>query len=284
MPIKQYRVFYDSPGQMCNRFWSYIDSVAWAIENNSKIIVLFWDKSIRDFTRLRHNQYITFPLYSKLMIRLIGESRYIQLLKRVLTNRYARMLYRLFLRNFVQALKAYDLHNNHNYYPHHLEEIRHLFLPNIEHRIDIDEAFESFHHANYTIVGIHIRRGDYKNWRKGQFYYSHEEYTGFMKQTQKALKGKEIIFYISTNENIPNSILQSQLPICNILSKSAAMDLYALSQCDLIIGPPSSFSRWASLMGHVPIYQIWDKNKQITLHSFSPLRYLDEREDGLRYI
>lgn len=65
---------------------------------------------------------------------------------------------------------------------------------------------------------------------------------------------------------------------------SAAMDLYSLSRCDYIIGPPSSFSRWASLMGHIPIYQIWNKNEEITEKSFSPLRFLDEREDGLRYL
>lgn len=280
---KKYNVFYDSPGQMCNRFWSYIDSVAWAIENKGKIFVLFWDKSIKDFDKLRHNPYLAFPFYSIRMIRLVGEERYIQMLKRLFTNRYSRFIYRNFLKHFVSALRSYDIHNEHKYYPRYIEEIREIFMPNKDQRNDVDSLVEKLHIDGYTVVGIHVRRGDYQNWRGGVFFFAYDEYLAFMRQVRDALKGRKTIFYISTNEQCRDWIQQSDLSICDFRGKSAAMDIYALSQCDLILGPPSSFSRWASLMGHVPIYQIWDKKEKITASSFSPLRYLDEREDGLKY-
>lgn len=280
----KYIIFYDSPGQMCNRFWSYIDSVAWAIENGGKIIVLFWDKSIKDFDNLRKNPYIIFPFYSDYMIKLFGENKYLNFLKRVMINKYARYIYRNFLVKYVHAVKSYDLHNEHQYYPANLSKIKDLFLPNKEHRIEIDKKFSHLKKMNKTIIGVHVRRGDYANWRGGKYYYTKEEYINFIKQTSEIFEDQNIVFYISSNEDISAWFATSKYQLCDILENSAAKDLYALSKCDYILGPPSTFSRWASLMGHVPIYQIWDKEERIQLNSFSPLKYLDEREDGLKYI
>jgi hypothetical protein len=39
---------------------------------------------------------------------------------------------------------------------------------------------------------------------------------------------------------------------------NALEDLYALAGCDRLIGPPSTFSSWASYYGDVPIYRILD--------------------------
>jgi hypothetical protein len=33
-------------------------------------------------------------------------------------------------------------------------------------------------------------------------------------------------------------------------------DLYALADCDLICGPPSTFNMWASFYGRVPRYEL----------------------------
>jgi hypothetical protein len=39
-------------------------------------------------------------------------------------------------------------------------------------------------------------------------------------------------------------------------------DLYALASCDYIIGPPSTFSQWASFYGNVPRYMVNYKAEQ----------------------
>ena len=36
----------------------------------------------------------------------------------------------------------------------------------------------------------------------------------------------------------------------------AVLEMYALARCDLIVGPPSSFSGWASFMGNRPIFYL----------------------------
>lgn len=124
--------------------------------------------------------------------------------------------------------------------------------------------------------------GDSKIGVGGGYFFSHGEYNGFARSVVNALKDEKVLLYISLNESNVDW-LDETLPTCKLRGSSPAEDLYALSLCDYIIGPPSSFSRWASLMGHVPIYQIWDKNEEIREDSFSPLLFLDEREDGLKY-
>jgi hypothetical protein len=38
----------------------------------------------------------------------------------------------------------------------------------------------------------------------------------------------------------------------------AIEDLYALAACDRLVGPPSTFTQWASFYGRVPLYYIRD--------------------------
>lgn len=279
----RYLVQYDTPGQMCNRFWSYIDQVGYAIETKSKILVLFWDESLKEFDNLRRNPFLKFPLYSNILIKLFGEKRYLNYLKILCTNRYSRWIYRHILKKYVKAIKGYDYHNDHLYYPKYLPEIRELFQPNENIRLPIDSYFMKLKKEGFSIIGIHIRRGDYKNWRGGKYFYSLDDYSDFMSQIERCLNTEKIIFYISTNERQEKLNHLAHHRLCERRGSSAAMDLYALSKCDYIIGPPSTFSRWASLMGSVPIYLIWDKTANITRKAFSPLLYLDEREDGIKY-
>ena len=58
------RIIVDSPGQTCNRFWSYLDSIAWAIINKRRVYILWWDPSIKYYKNLRKNPYVIFPFYS----------------------------------------------------------------------------------------------------------------------------------------------------------------------------------------------------------------------------
>jgi hypothetical protein len=44
--------------------------------------------------------------------------------------------------------------------------------------------------------------------------------------------------------------------------------MYALAQCDLILGPPSTFSQWASFYGQRPLCIVRDREMVVTPQSF----------------
>jgi hypothetical protein len=49
---------------------------------------------------------------------------------------------------------------------------------------------------------------------------------------------------------------------------SPVADLYALAKCDYIIGPPSTFSQWASFYGSKPLFQLRGDDARIKLENF----------------
>jgi len=55
------------------------------------------------------------------------------------------------------------------------------------------------------------------------------------------------MFFIASNEKISKE-MTSDLEYFSNIDGSAPEDLYALSKCDYILGPPSTFSYWAGFM------------------------------------
>ena len=61
----KFKVICDAPGQTCNRLWSYLDTVSWAIKNGGKVYVINWDVDIKYFPNLLRSRYCSFPFYSQ---------------------------------------------------------------------------------------------------------------------------------------------------------------------------------------------------------------------------
>ena len=69
-----------------------------------------------------------------------------------------------------------------------------------------------------------------------------------------------IRFVICSNEKLDLSYFREAGLEVNAGPGHEALDLYALSKCDLIIGPPSTYNLWASFLNDVPLFWIRDKN------------------------
>jgi hypothetical protein len=131
------------------------------------------------------------------------------------------------------------------------------------------------------VVGVHIRRGDYATWNDGRFFYELEDYHQFMLRIQKLYKDRRISFFISSNEDFSLDIFTSCE--CRRFGKEpsgAILDLYTLSVCDRIIGPFSSYSRWASFIGEVPLCFLETKDQLFTEESFSKITDYFHFENG----
>lgn len=110
-----------------------------------------------------------------------------------------------------------------------------------------------------AVVGIHIRRGDYKNFLGGKYFYELETYKNAMKHIAETFGSDSTAFVVCSNEDI-NIDFFSGLNVVKGPGHFVA-DLHSLSLCDYIAGPPSTFSMWASFYGNKPLWQI-DNAKQ----------------------
>lgn len=142
-------------------------------------------------------------------------------------------------------LKFNDLRET---YRHHIKDI---FKPNRFISNKISDLFKSLP-ANSYIVGIHMRRGDYEFFLNGMYFFSLQEYKELMNRLIKLLHHKKVHFLIASNEVVPDSLVQGLS--ATILNGNEIEDLYCLASCNMIAGPPSSFTEWAAFYGGIKKY------------------------------
>jgi Glycosyl transferase family 11. len=108
-------------------------------------------------------------------------------------------------------------------------------------------------------LGVHIRRGDYAQWNHGIYCYEDEQYARLINRFAELHEGKEIYVYLSTNDpSVTEEHFQQLCPkvhICH-LHGNAPEDLFMLSECDYLIGPPSTFSLVAAMYRDIPLYRM----------------------------
>jgi hypothetical protein len=91
-----------------------------------------------------------------------------------------------------------------------------------------------------------------------------------MLKIQAVYADKRVAFFISSNETFSVDIFEGCK--CYRFGKEPSgdiLDLHTLSLCDRIIGPWSTYSRWASFIGEVPLSFIKSKDQSFTDECFS---------------
>lgn len=254
---------FDNGGQTCNNLWSYVQVLIECMEKHEKAYILFHDKQIDKFPRLLNNSYLKFPFYTK-SLRKYGSDRYlIRFIRGLLNNRLYNLVPFLIKKyGTIFSCPWYTTLNN-DIPPQYREPIKQYFIPSEYIRHDVDSQFALY--SNNIIVGVHVRRGDYSTWHDGRYYYSLDQYADCCKTLMKHFKDKKVVFFLSSNEKLKLDNSWTNIPNFMLSDSSPIHDLYALSKCNYIIGPPSTFSSWASFMGNVPLAYIYDPN------SFAPI-------------
>jgi Glycosyl transferase family 11 len=146
------------------------------------------------------------------------------------------------------------------------DEIRAYFTPLKQYTINPDRLMANLKNCADAIVGIHIRQGDYAQHQNGRYFYTTDQYIEVMNAAVKLFAGKNIKFLICSNIQQEPSLFKSF--DCVFGSGHLIEDMYALSKCDYIVGPPSSYTMWASFYGDRPLYMIRDVGKVINLKDF----------------
>ena len=138
-------------------------------------------------------------------------------------------------------------------------EICDYFKPLKEVDTKIENRFLSLQKKYDLIIGLHMRKCDYKTHLGGKFYYNDETYVSATRHLSNILSDKRVIFLLFSDEKIDLKLFAGINTQAS--SGSAIEDLYSMAKCDFLVGPPSSFTGWASFYGNVPYYAIADINK-----------------------
>lgn len=129
------------------------------------------------------------------------------------------------------------------------EEVMHKFRPAPEYALKIDEFWNSLDEDSYKI-GVHIRRTDYKQHLNGRYYFELDRYISEMRKIAKRHKGNKITFLVFSDEPRTQAEFSEFKDAKVVLSNNLfIVDLFLLSKCHELLGPPSTFTQFASWYG-----------------------------------
>jgi len=248
-------------GQLCNKIWSYVSIIAYCNVHLQKLVIIDFYEYKDSFPNLINNSSVDVLSY----------------------NRYGRTYKRLvsfLMKSFFSYAFEYDKKPkgiiqvdgwDFRFDTKYLNQdnvvlIKTLFTPSSNIIQKCKSLLDSKRKDFDTIVGVHIRRGDYRQFADGKFYYSDEEFLGFMQRMQLLL-AKRVVFLICSNENV-NLEAFPDIDFFQIENTNAIEDLYSLSMCDYILGPHSTYTMWSSFYGNTPLKLILDKTESFTLDDF----------------
>ncbi len=119
------------------------------------------------------------------------------------------------------------------------------------------------------MLGVHIRRAGL-NYDPGEPYYRADDFYLSHMREMAALLGPGTGFLICSDGPV-NLANFAGLPV-RLGPGHRILDLYALSRCDWIFGPYSTYSAWASWVGQVPRLEVMDSQPlqlaQFHVHRF----------------
>lgn len=124
-------------------------------------------------------------------------------------------------------------------------------------------------------LGVHIRRGDYRTWKDGKYFFTDDQYISIIRQFM-VWHPKAVVFICGNDPELNKAYYRQELSDVSLVFSEGnpAEDLYLLSQCDYLIGAPSTFTLVASMYRDLPLYWIHDAAAPLQDKSFQHFDHL----------
>ncbi len=145
------------------------------------------------------------------------------------------------------------------------KEIIKIFQPKEEIIKKVREFLEPLK-EKYSLIGVHIRQGEYKSkkFMKGEWFFNEKEVANILRSyLKKESKNPEkTLFILCSDEPLDISCfsgLKIQIGLGSIME-----DLITLSMCNAIIGSNSTFGSFSAYIGNIPFF-IFDRKKKLII-------------------
>lgn len=269
-------MFARDKSQMCNNLLQYAHVYAWGREHGRKVISMRFSYKYQYF-KICHTSLTGFGWY--LLAKYLAALRLLPTASFKYDDCDREALERKMLRHrhiVVSGWHArwYDLFLKYR------DEITDLFTLDSQYTDSVKAKMQEAEQGSTGSIvrlGVHIRRGDYRIFHDGKYLYDDEVYQRHIRRFMMLHPGKAIHVYIATNDpEVKESSYQEQCPGAHVhcLGGSSPEDLFMLSECDYLIGPPSTYSLVAAMYRDIPLYRMDETDEgMMTLESFRRFDY-----------
>ena len=255
-------LFARDKSQMCNNLLQYAHVYAWGREHRRKVISMRFSYKYQYF-HICHTNLTGFGWYLL--------AKYLAALKLLPTASFKHgdcdreALEKKMLRHKHIVVSGWNV-RFYDLFLKYRKDICDLFAIDSEYtepvRAKMQEAEKSStpnHPSSIIRLGVHIRRGDYAAWQDGKFLFDDNTYANHINRFAAIHQNEDIHVYLSTNDPVVSEKTYQRLcPTVHIhhLHGNAPEDLFMLSECDFLIGPPSTFSLVAAMYRDIPLYRM----------------------------
>ncbi len=146
------------------------------------------------------------------------------------------------------------------------EILRAHFAPVERHRDAVARLISDARAKCDVLIGVHIRQGDYAGFLDGRYFFPTAIYVRAMHAAAALFPGRRVGFLVCSDQ--PQQIPEPAFACVASGTGDVIEDLHALAKCDWLIGPPSTFSLWASFFGKVPLWEMHDATSAPQLAEF----------------
>lgn len=252
-------IFARDKSQMCNNLLQFAHVYAWGRKHHQRVISMRFSYKYPYF-KIQQTKYAGFFWYLF--------AKYAAALKLLHTVSFRREDHREEKIHYMETHRHFVVSGWFaRFYDEFLEyrdEICDLFQLREEYAKPLRERMEeAIGGANTGALrlGLHIRRGDYKDFYAGKFFYDNETYAAYVMEYARQNTAKDIVTFISTNDRTvsPHDFeklcqgCQNSIKFIVMPENNPAQDMIMLSECDAIIGPPSTFSLTACMYHDIPL-------------------------------
>ena len=232
-------------GGFCNRFFQSLHYHAFSIENN----IFFFNPSLLGLLKFDNSFYYFCDRLNNFFLRILAK------FLKILFGKDDLCFY-LNENNYIKIVNGWNFRENSltKKYHQELKEIYNFKKKKATKKIRLLVNYlEKLKKGGKYLVGLHIRRHDYKLWNNGKYYFSDEFYKFVIKKIRIdfANKNKDPFIILVSDEKI-----SSKIGVDFLSNGSWKEDQIILQSCQIIIGPPSTFSMWASYISQTPLIKL----------------------------
>lgn len=272
-------IFVTDKGRLCNNILQYGHLYAWGREHGRKTMSMRFAHKYKGFAISHsryHNRFVYLVIKSAARMGLIPTVEF-----NYLNGDYQEEERIMLSKPFVLAkgwlVRYYDLFEKYR------DEIVRLFefSPKVRKRAGRRLTVK---HPDTVRLGVHIRRGDYATWSGGHYYYTDEQFVAVIQQFTQMFPDKKVEVFICGNDPKLDRIYFRRVlgaDKVHFPDGKPVEDLCLFSQCDYLIGPPSTFTLVAAMYRDVPLHWIVDANATLTPDSFQLFNHHLRAFDGL---
>lgn len=281
-------------GRLGNQVLRFLHWLAWARANEDAVEVLdlaFWHWA-KYFSVWREHPGCLFPLRRTRMDRLarmldllpdrarkLTEDRWwLQRMTQSIARRWPRCQAltindrsgeRINLEDpqFLQVVREYRVSTcagwciaGWNYVEEQQHALRAWFQPAHEWRQRAEDFMGALRAKHDIVVGLLARQTDYRIWNGGRFFFSTAQYARWIRQALNLHLGRNVIVILASEAwQDPRELAGLPYvfaPGAKNLAGHWFDSFVALSLCDLVISPPSTFSAAAAFIGRIPLLPV----------------------------